>query len=97
MVPTSLYSPFRVFAGERAAIHTASARLFVFAGPSADAASATAPSVALALDWGSVHAVEGPVAIREDARFASEIIAPAVVIDGSAMPAANVLGFDAAR
>lgn len=96
-LPAALYSPFGVFAGERAAVHTASARLFVFADPSAAAVPATPPSIALALDWGNVRAIDGQVAISEDARFPSEVMAQTVTMDGRAVPAANVLGFDAAR
>jgi len=60
-LPESLYSPLRVFAGSRAAVHTASARLFVFASADAAAVTSTASPLALSADWGSVRAVEGPV------------------------------------
>jgi len=96
-LPAALYSPFAMFAGVRASVHTASARLFVFADAGAAAVPATPPSLALASDWGGVRALDGQVALAEDTRFASEVVAAAVATDGGALPAANVLPFDAAR
>src|SRR5690349_2127382 len=58
-LPESLYSTLRVFAGSRAATHTASARLFVFAASEAAAIPATSPSLALSTDWGAVRALDG--------------------------------------
>jgi len=96
-LPAALYSPFAALAGARAAIHTASARLFVFAEASAVAVPATAPSISLTADWGGVRALDGHVALAADTRFASEIIAQAVALDDAPVPAANVLPFDATR
>ena len=96
-LPAALYSPFSVFAGTRAAIHTASARLFVFADAASAAVPATSPSIALAADWGGVRALEGHVTLAADTRFASEIVAQAVSVDDTAVPAANVIAFDAPR
>ena len=52
---------------------------------------------ALAADWGGVRALEGHVTLAADTRFASEIVAQAVSVDDAAVPAANVIAFDAAR
>jgi len=67
-LPEALYSPLRVFAGSRAAVHTASARLFVFAPADAAAMPATPPVVAITDDWGAVRAIEGSVTFEPSAR-----------------------------
>ncbi|MEK7863027.1 MAG: hypothetical protein AAB295_07165, partial [Chloroflexota bacterium] len=71
-LPAALFGPLVSFAGARAAIHTASARLFVFAAPDVVRPEAAVPWVALAADWGSVRPLEGPAALAGEVRFASE-------------------------
>ena len=96
-LPESLYSPLRVFAGSRAAIHTASARLFVFATSDSVAVSAMPPSLALSADWGAVRALDGRVTIEPDMRFASEVQASGVATESGPVPATNVLPVGAER
>ncbi|HUQ42453.1 MAG TPA: hypothetical protein VM052_08125 [Candidatus Limnocylindrales bacterium] len=91
-LPSQLFQPLAAFAGQRASIHTATARLFVFAP--ADFASATvAPrpaSLALQNDWGGLRPVEGAASVTAETSFPSEVVGPAVVTDEGAVPAANV-------
>ncbi len=54
-LPREVFDPFRAFAGARAAIHTASARLFVFAPHEAGDFARDAPALALAPDYGGVR------------------------------------------
>lgn len=89
-LPAAIFGPLAAFAGARAAVHTASARLFVFAAPDAVRAEAALPSLALAPDWGSVRVLEGPAVLSAETRFASEITGPAVATPDGAVPAANV-------
>lgn len=96
-LPESLYSPLRAFAGSRAAIHSETARLFVFASSDAVAVPATAPSLALAADWGAVRALDGRVTIEPDMRFASEVQASGVETEAGPVPATNILPVGADR
>lgn len=59
-LPAEIWGPLAALAGERAAIHTASARLFVIAGPGRVAASPSVPLLALAEDHASVGPAEDP-------------------------------------
>lgn len=54
-LPTEVWEPLVALAGERASIHTSSARLFVLAAADRVAVSETATALALADDHGSVH------------------------------------------
>ncbi len=56
-LPSAVWDPLVAFAGLRAAIHTASARLFVLAGRDEVEVPAAAPLLALADDHGSVRPV----------------------------------------
>jgi hypothetical protein len=55
-LPPAVYKPFAEFAGARAAIHTASARLFVFSTADIGRAETTAPDVARGGDRPAAHA-----------------------------------------
>ena len=96
-LPSAIFAPLVAFAGSRAAIHTASARLFVFAPANAIEVSQHSPSLALTTDWGTVRPLEGPATLSGDVTFASEITAAAVGTPDGPTPAANVLAFGASR
>jgi hypothetical protein len=89
-LPGQLFEPLAELAGTRAAIHTASARLFVFASRDAIKPAAQAPSLALVNDWSSLRPLEGAVTLGEETLFASEIAARAVLTAQGPIPAANV-------
>ena len=89
-LPREIFDPFGVLAGSRAAIHTASARLFVFAPPDAVEIPRVAETVALAADYGSVRAFPGACEPAGEATFASEVHAPAVRCAGELFPRTNV-------
>jgi hypothetical protein len=89
-LPAQLFEPLVELAGTRAAIHTASARLFVFAPRDRVKPAAQAPSLALVNDWSSLRPLEGAVTLGEETLFASEIAARAVVTAQGPIPAANV-------
>jgi len=57
VLPVELYRPLASLAGFRAAIHTASARLFVFAPADAGAFATPPPELALAGDYSAVQSV----------------------------------------
>ena len=96
-LPDAIFAPLVAFAGVRAAIHTASARLFVFAPANAIETSAHSPSLALVSDWSAVRPLGGPATLAGDITFPSEITAAAVGTTDGPMPAANVLAFGASR
>lgn len=94
-LPASIFAPFRALATVRAAIHTATARLFVFA----DAAAITPAPATLALvgDWGAVRPLDGATLLTDDTSFPSERSATAVATDEGPLPAANLISLGAAR
>jgi hypothetical protein len=97
-LPKPIFAPLAALAGQRAAVHTASARLFVFAPVTALKIDAYDPSLALVADWGAVRPLDGPAALSgDDVSFPSEIAAPAVGTPDGPIPAANVLAFGASR
>jgi hypothetical protein len=96
-LPTAIFEPLAAFAGMRAAIHTASARLFVFAPSTAIRVDALEPSLALVADWGAVRPLDGPATLTGDVVFASEISSRAVQMADGPIPAANVLTYGAPR
>ncbi len=96
-LPTAIFEPLVAFAGKRAAIHTASARLFVFAPSNAIRVDALEPSLALVADWGAVRPLDGPATLTGDVVFASEISSRAVQMADGPIPAANVLTYGASR
>jgi hypothetical protein len=59
-LPAEVWEPLAALAGERASIHTASARLFVLAAADRIAAPASAPALALADDHASVRPAQDP-------------------------------------
>jgi hypothetical protein len=89
-LPASLFGPLAELAGTRAAIHSASARLFVFAARDAIQQPAQSPSLALVSDWGALRPLEGSVALGEEMTFPSEMSARVVVTADGPIPAANV-------
>lgn len=96
-LPGEVWGPLAMLAGERAAIHTSSARLFVFAGRERVRAADGPAAIALADDHSSVRPLPPPLGAEGTARFASGIEAPAVLTAEGPVPAANVLALDAER
>ncbi len=93
VLPAEVGGPLAALAGHRAAIHRASARLFVFAPPDAIDAGEP-PSLALAADWSAVRPIEGGAALGPARRFASEVVADALDTDTGPVPAANVMPYE---
>jgi hypothetical protein len=96
-LPPAIFDPLVALAGSRAAIHTASARLFVFASPDATEIPTEMPTLVLAGDYSAVRAFAGscePAAVHE---FASEMVAPALQCGADIVPAANVRAFGGER
>lgn len=89
-LPTQIFAPLAQLAGTRAAIHTASARLFVFAPRDALQPAAQAPSLALVNDWAALRPLEGAVTLGDEMPFASEVTARSVITGEGPIPAANV-------
>jgi hypothetical protein len=92
-----VFAPLVALVGARAAVHTASARLFVFAPESAGNFAQNAPSLALSDDWLGARPLEENLALAGVTRFASEIEAESVATKDGPVPVANVLAFDAPR
>ena len=96
-LPREVFAPLAALGGTRAAVHTASARLFVFAPENAGDFAQSAPSIALADDWLGARPMEEHLALAGVIRFASEIETEAVATKEGPVPVANVLAFDAPR
>lgn len=96
-LPREVFMPLIALAGSRAAVHTASARLFVFAAATAGEFAQGAPSIALSDDWLGARPIDGHLSLTGPARFASEIEAEAVATGEGPVPVGNVLAFDAPR
>jgi hypothetical protein len=96
-IPREVFAPLAALAGSRAAIHTASARLFVFAPATAGDFTARAPDLSLAVDYGAVRLLAPGCAPVAEASFASELTSRAFRCGDELIPAANVMAFDAAR
>ena len=90
VLPRAIYGPLAALAGSRAAIHTASARLFVFAPADVGDFASPAPDFALADDYSAVRGLPE----RNDTgsiRLASELEADATRSgDEQLIPAANI-------
>ena len=71
-LPTAIFLPFVAFSGHRAAIHAASAQLFVFAPETVLDESLDAPALVLAGDFGGVRPLEGETSLTGITRFASD-------------------------
>jgi hypothetical protein len=89
-LPSQLFAPLATLAGSRAAIHTESARLFVFAPADALQLAPQPASLALISDWGALRALDGVVSQGGDIRFASEVVSAAIVTADGPIPSANV-------
>ncbi|HEV8671141.1 MAG TPA: hypothetical protein VGS01_10450 [Candidatus Limnocylindria bacterium] len=96
-LPREVFAPLVALVHARAAVHTASARLFVFAPESAGDFAQSAPSLALSDDWLGARPMDEHLALAGMTRFASEIEAEAVATNEGPVPVANVLAFDAPR
>ena len=96
-LPREVFMPLVALVGARAAVHTASARLFVFAPENAGDFAQNAPSLALSNDWLGARPMDEHLSLAGVTRFASETEAEAVVTDDGPVPIANVLAFDAPR
>lgn len=93
-LPPALLTSFRELGSARAAIHAASARLFVFA---ADVPMPPSFTLALAGEWGAIRPLEGPASIAAEMTFASERTARAVVMGDDRVPEPNVLSSSSPR
>lgn len=96
-LPRQVFGPLVALVGVRAAVHTASARLFVFAPESAGDFAQGAPSLALSDDWLGARPLDDNLALAGVTRFPSEIEAEAISTNDGPVPVANVLAFDAPR
>lgn len=96
-LPLPLYRRLVALSGSRAAIHTASARLIVFAPADVPVGADEGPELLLAGDFGAVRPFEGPATFAGPFRFPSEVVADAIDIGDGFIPAANVLPLDAPR
>ncbi len=95
-IPREIFVPLVALTGSRAAIHTASARLFAFAPADADFASGP-HDLALADDYSGVRPLEGPTEVHREERFASGVVADALRTAQGPIPVANVRPSDAPR
>jgi hypothetical protein len=95
-LPEAIFRPLVALAGSRAAIHTASARLFVFAPADAGEFATDELDLALAPDYASVRAL-GRQTVNGDVTFPSEVRAGAVRHGDEVVPSANVRPFHAKR
>jgi hypothetical protein len=96
-LPREVFAPLVALVGARAAVHTASARLFVFAPENVGDFAQNAPSLALSDDWLGARPLDENMALAGITRFASEIDAESVATKDGPVPVANVLAFDAPR
>jgi hypothetical protein len=96
-LPTEIYLPFVAFSGHRAAIHVASARLFVFAPETVLDRSLDAPAIVLSGDFGGVKALDGETSLTGVTRFASDAFCEGLATKDGVVPVPNVLPYDAPR
>lgn len=96
-LPNEVFLPFVAFNGHRAAIHVASARLFVFAPAVSIDATLDAPALVLAGDFGGVRPLEGETSLTGVTRFASDVFCEGLATKDGVVPVPNVLAFDAPR
>ena len=96
-LPSEIYLPFVAFSGRRAAIHVASARLFVFAPEAVLDASLDAPALVLAGDFGGVRPLEGETSLTGVTRFASDAFCEGLATKDGVVPIPNVLPYGAPR
>lgn len=96
-LPVEVYVPLVAFSGQRAAIHVATARLFVFAPATELETALDAPALVLSGDHGSVRPLEGEVHLTGLTRFASDIFCEGLATKDGIVPVPNVRPYDAAR
>jgi hypothetical protein len=96
-LPAEVWAPLAGFEDQRAAIHTASARLFVFAPPPRRADAPRPAALALADDHASVRPLSAAPEGAGTMTLTSGIETDAVRTPEGLLPAANVLPFDAER
>jgi hypothetical protein len=89
VLPREIYDPLAALAGSRAAIHTASARLFVFASADVGDFATHSPDMALAGDYSAVRGL-GESSDAGAVRLASELEASSVLSGDELIPAANI-------
>jgi len=89
-LPSAIFAPLAKFAGSRAAIHTESARLFVFAPADALQVTLEPASLALVADWGALRSLDGAASQAGEIEFASEVVGDAIMTADGPIPAANV-------
>jgi hypothetical protein len=92
VLPREIHEPLAALAGSRAAIHTATARLYVFASADAVAADRSSPEVALSGDYGAVR-VAGDGEDAGEVELPSEVRAAAFRHGRELVPAANIRRF----
>jgi len=95
-LPDAIFRQLAALAGSRAAIHTASARLFVFAPADAGAFATDELDLVLAPDYASVRALVART-VNGEVTFPSEVRAGAVRHGDEVVPSANVRPFHAKR
>lgn len=95
-LPTEIFAPLVQLAGARAAVHTASARLFAFA-PGTLFESAEAPAIALAHDHSGVRPLASAGELAGSMRFPSGVESEALLTEAGPVPLQNVLPFDTRR
>lgn len=95
-LPEEIFRPLVAFEGSRASVHTASARLFVFA-PADSATGGEPPAIALTQDHAGVRPLGTAGELAGIVRFPSEVESEALATDDGLVPLANVLPFDAKR
>jgi hypothetical protein len=89
VMPREIYDPLAALVGSRAAIHTASARLFVFAPAEVGDFASRSPDVRLAGDYSAVRGL-GERTGAESLVLASGLEAEAVQSDDELIPVANI-------
>ena len=96
-LPNAIYRPLVAFSGHRAAIHVASARLFVFAPEALLDSSLDAPALVLSGDFGGVRPLEGETSPTGVTRFPSDAFCEGLATVDGVVPVPNVLPYDAPR
>jgi hypothetical protein len=95
-LPEGLFDALARFSGARAAIHTASARLFVFAPPDGPSAAVSA-GLALANDYSAVRVLDAACEPAGETSFQSGVRAQALRCGGEVFASANVSWFGPQR
>ena len=93
-LPRVLFDTLSAMGGLRAAVHSATARLFVLA-PATERFAVGDPSLVLTADWSAVRPAEEHLAMSGVVRFPSEVEADAVSTPDGPVPVANVRAWGA--